>query len=216
MVGQSWVLMGSFFRYILLGLVLVAGASAGAWQEPQVTAPHHEPGVRLSARGIPNFAQVSANLYRGGQPNAEGIQRLKSLGIDIVVDMRRGENQAEQKQVTDLGMKYVGIPSRCPFPTDEPWARFLKVMRENPGKKIFVHCRLGDDRTGMAVAAYRMSEQAWSADEALREMKAFGFSPLHQAICPGLEGYVADFPRHMKEGSAFRELASPAETTPSK
>jgi len=50
------------------------------------------------------------------------------------------------------GMQYVAIPWHCPFPRDETFARFLRLMRDNPNKKVFVHCRLGDDRTGMMIA----------------------------------------------------------------
>jgi protein tyrosine/serine phosphatase len=203
-------------RLMLLAMMIAPGASAGPQQgQGVISAPHHVKGTRLSANGIPNFAQVSSNLYRGGLPDEEGIQQLKKLGIAVVIDMRRGQNKSEEEIVSKLGMQYVSIPSRCPFPSDDPWARFLKVMRENQNKKVFVHCRLGADRTGMAVAAYRMSEEGWSADEALEEMKAFGFSRVHRALCPGLESYEEDFPKRLKESSAFRELSMPS-ATPSK
>jgi hypothetical protein len=35
------------------------------------------------------------------------------------------------------------------------------LIQENPQEKIFVHRRLGDDRTGMAMAAYRMAIEGW-------------------------------------------------------
>ena len=80
-------------------------------------------------------------------------------------------------------MQYVSIPWHCLFPRDEVLARFLAVLRDNPGKKVFVHCRYGDDRTGMMVAAYRMSMEGWTAEEARREMDQFGYKPL---VCPSL------------------------------
>lgn len=194
----------------LLVLAAISTLSVGASpaQKASMAPPHHPMGSRLTVKGIPNFGRVSANLYRGGVPNDQGLKVLKEMGFDVVVDMRRGQNKTEQDTVTKMGMKYVSIPSRCPFPSDEPWARFLKVMRENQDKKVFVHCRLGDDRTGMAVVAYRISEEGWSGPEALQEMKTFGFSALHRAICPGLEGYAEEFPKRLKESPAFRELSS--------
>jgi protein tyrosine/serine phosphatase len=62
----------------------------------------------------------------------------------------------------------------------------LTLLRENPGKKVFVHWRLGHDRTGMMIAAYRMAEQGWTAKEAKKEMEAYGFSFGYRMICPGL------------------------------
>jgi len=105
-----------------------------------------------------------------------------------------------------LGMQYVSIAWHCPWPKDAAMAKFLQVLRENRGKKVLVHCRLGDDRTGMMVAAYRMAEEGWTAQEAMKEMQAFGFSTLHHAICPGLAGYEETFPQRLKTSSAFKEL----------
>lgn len=167
----------------------------------QSAANEHKVGVHLKAEGIGNFGQVDAKLYRGAQPSRAGIQTLKKMGVELVVDLRGSASRSEESMATALGMKYVSIPAHCPFPSDRPWARFLAVMRENAGKKVFVHCRLGDDRTGMAVAAYRMAEQSWSADEAMDEMRAFGFSASHHALCPGLAEYEKKFPDRMKSAA---------------
>lgn len=164
-------------------------------------------GAHLQGKGIANFGQVGANLYRGAQPSRQGFETLKKTGIDIVIDLRGGRSKDEETAVTKLGMQYVSIPLHCPFPKDKPWAKFLKVIEENPGKKVFVHCRLGDDRTGMAVASYRMAEEGWSADDALKEMEDFGFNAIHRAICPGLEEYEQKFPERLRKSPAFRDLA---------
>jgi len=84
------------------------------------------------------------------------------MGVDVVVDMRGGKNKSEEAAVQKAGMQFVSIPWHCPFPNDEPFARFLKLVHDNPGKRVFLHCRLGDDRTGMAVAVYRMADQGWT------------------------------------------------------
>ena len=168
-------------------------------------APEHAAGTKLSATGIANFGQVTPNLFRGAQPSAEGLQTLKKMGVEVVVDLRRHRILSEQAAVTKTGMQFVSIPSQCEIPGDAPWARFLQMMRANRGKKVFVHCELGIDRTGMAVAAYRMSEEGWTANEALREMKLFGFSSGHHSLCPGLAEYESEFPKRLKNDAAFRE-----------
>jgi protein tyrosine/serine phosphatase len=84
-------------------------------------------------------------------------------------------------------MQYVALRWHCSFPKDRILAQFLTLLRENPGRKIFVHCRLGDDRTGMMIASYRMAQEGWSAEKAEKEMEKFGFSFTHKRlICPGL------------------------------
>jgi tyrosine-protein phosphatase SIW14 len=202
-------------RYLAISTVLIAGLCA-AGNAPQTASPpasipteEHSLGRRLTIEGVPNAGQVTGNLYRGGQPTATGFDALASMGINIVVDLR-GSREGESERVAKLGMRYVAIPWHCPFPKDETFARFLTLLRQNPGKKVFVHCRLGDDRTGMMVAAYRMAEQKWTATEAMKEMEAFGFSTPHHLICPSLSSYEESFPQRFKSDPAFDGLRAPA------
>jgi hypothetical protein len=68
----------------------------------------------------------------------------------------------------------------------------------------------------MAVAAYRMSEEGWSAEEAMSEMKAFGFSRSHHLICPTLAHYEHTFPEHLKSSEEFQELRKHSTSATSK
>ena len=182
--------------------------SAAPYQAEQATpAPaEHSIGTKVKTKGIPNFGEVTPNLYRGAQPSNEGLESLKDMGINLVVDLRGGASKEEEETAKKLGMQYISIPSHCQSPQDETFAKFLRVVRENPAKKTFVHCQLGVDRTGMAVASYRMAEEGWSANEALKEMRAFGFNTLHRAMCPGLADYEGGFPERLKSNQAFKEL----------
>jgi len=169
--------------------------------------------AKIATKGIANFGEVTPNLYRGAQPSSEGFQSLKERGVDIVVDLRGGNRKNEKETVTNLGMRYYSFPSQCFAPKDETFAGFLAVVRENPGKKIFVHCKLGEDRTGMAIASYRMAVEGWTAEEAMREMRSFGFGATHHATCPGLADYEKSFPQRVKEKPAFqteRQITPPA------
>lgn len=164
-------------------------------------------GRRLNEKGVPNFGEVTPTLYRGGLVSTEGIQALKRLGMDVIVDTHAND-ESEERAVKSLGMKYVAIPWHCPWPHDEVFAKFLKVVHENKGKKIFVHCRLGDDRTGMMVAAYRIADEGWTADEAMNEMRSFGFTRAHHFICPSLASYEKHFPERLKNSPAFEGVKS--------
>ncbi len=173
------------------------------------SAADRTPAHRLTLKGVANAAEVTPRLYRGAQPTAQGFETLANLGINIVVDLR-GSREDERERVNKLGMQYVPIPWHCPFPHDDVFARFLTLLRQNPTQKVFVHCRLGDDRAGMTIAAYRMAEQGWTAQAALQEMKAYGFSSSHHLICPGLASYEASFPRRFQTDPVFSSLRSPA------
>jgi len=203
------------FRFVplfnILVIISLAFAFSANTSPPQTeglekASPLHSIATRLNGKGIPNFGKVTANFYRGGQPAADGLVTLKNLGVEVVIDLRGSASDTEQAAVTKLGMQYISIPSHCPFPSDKPWATFLKVMRENRDKKVFVHCRLGDDRTGLAVATYRISEEHWSVKETRHEMRVFGFTGVHHVICMGMDEYVKGFPERLKSNPEFRDL----------
>lgn len=165
----------------------------------------HAIAQKIRVHGVENFGEVTPRLYRGAQPTAKGFENLSKMGIGIVVDLRDGDEPTqEEKEVAAAGMKFVAIPWRCTSPKDDYFAKFLTVLRDNPDKKVFVHCYVGVDRTGMMIASYRMAEQGWPAEEALREMKAFGFSPFHELICYGLGSYEHRFPSVVSSSPAFQ------------
>jgi len=164
---------------------------------------------RVTISGVANAGEVTSKLYRGAQPSEPGFEALAKLGVNVVVDLR-GSRESERERVNKLGMQYVSLPWHCPFPHDDVFAGFLALLRQNPGKKVFVHCRLGDDRVGMTIAAYRMAEQGWTAQEAMKEMQAFGFTSSHHFLCPSLSSYEASFPRRFHTNPVFESLRGPA------
>jgi len=89
------------------------------------------------------------------------LAELKKLGITTVVDLRREDPDTiawERRQADSLGLRFVHIPvSGWSPPTDEQVVQFLSLFHNDPKEKIFVHCRFGDDRTGVFVATYRMA-----------------------------------------------------------
>lgn len=173
----------------------------------QTTAPPDRAAHLLASHrefaGVKNFGEVTPTLYRGGHATKEGFRNLAKMGINIVVDS--GRSTRDEPLVTSLGMRYVSLPWYCPFPKDKVFADFLKLIKQNPNKKIFVHCRLGEDRTGMMIASYRIAVQGWSAQEAMREMHDFGYRGLHHLICPGLGRYEKSFPKRLETHPLFQE-----------
>jgi len=194
---------------IALALLILAAASVAQTNKAKAPPPTHSFARKLKLQGVTDFAEVTPDLYGGAQPSHDGLVALTKMGIDVVVDLRGTRRKDEERDVHSLGMKYLSIPWHCPFPRDDIFARFLKVIKVNPGKKVFVHCRLGDDRGGMMIAAYRMAAQGWSAKEAREEMEQFGFGWSHHLICPELARYESDFPEHLRTNPVFRGLVSP-------
>jgi tyrosine-protein phosphatase SIW14 len=194
---------------ILLSLPLqlfaqtVAPASA-----PPVAQPAY--GQKLHIAGLPNAGKISDHFYRGAQPKEMGFSELKKLGITTIIDLR-GENREritwERKLAESLGMRFVNIPvSGWSAPTDEQVVQFLSLLRSEPGQKVFVHCRLGEDRTAVFTAVYRMASEKWSAEQALKEMYFFGFNGFWH---PAMKSFVRDFPSRLNSAPALAPLRTP-------
>jgi tyrosine-protein phosphatase SIW14 len=172
--------------------------------------PGHAIPPLLKVPGLRGFGQITPTLYRGGRPTEEGLACIAKMGVSIVIS-QEGSFKDLHEPVERLGMRYVSIPWECSFPRDRTIAKFLQLLRDNRGKKVFVYCHYGDDRTGMMIAAFRMAEQGWSAEEAKEEMMAFGFDFFHRRICTGLSSYEEHFPSHWRESQAFEKLRSSAQ-----
>jgi protein tyrosine/serine phosphatase len=54
---------------------------------------------------IPRFDQAAEGFYRGGQPQQQGYEHLKQLGVKTIINLRV-ENQ-EAEEVKTLGFQYV-------------------------------------------------------------------------------------------------------------
>jgi tyrosine-protein phosphatase SIW14 len=154
-------------------------------------------------KGLPNFGRVTENLYRGGQPTADGFSALHAMGVGIDVNLRddRTEMASEQHEVESLGMKYVGIPwSASHDPSSAQIAEFLDLVRANPNTKIFVHCRRGADRTGVMIAAYRIAVEHKSVAEAVSEMHRYHYDWLFRSQ---LKRYVESLPELLQKDPQF-------------
>lgn len=173
---------------------------------PVISAPPL--GEKLKISGLPNSGKISDSLFRGAQPHAQGFDQLKNLGITVIVDLR-GEDASkvawERRQAESRGIRFINIPvSGWSPPSNEQVAQFLSLFN-NRHEKVFVHCRFGDDRTGVFVAAYRMAHDDWSPNQTIKEMYFFGFNGFWH---PAMKSYINDFPTTLKTAPAFASLAS--------
>lgn len=156
-------------------------------------------------RGLPNFGRVTENLYRGGQPTSDGFNTLRSKGVAVIVNLRddRPETAAEKREVESLGMKSIEIPwSANHEPSTAQIVEFLDLVRANPNTKIFVHCRRGADRTGVMIAAYRITVEHKTVAEAVAEMRQFHYDWLFR---PQLKRYVESLPVLLQNDPRFAD-----------
>ena len=163
---------------VIAALVLAAGA-VGHRYYPFVLArisPPDKPrpekrmpwATQMDVPPLENFYRVTPELYRGAQPDAAGMKKLKELGIKTIVNLRLAHSDADEIGGLDIASEHIRID---PFKPDmDVLVRFLRVATDPNRTPVFVHCQRGIDRTGLAVAAYRIVVCRWTKTQALDEM----------------------------------------------
>ena len=117
--------------------------------------------------GLVNFGFVTPDLWRGALPSPEAFKALALMGVRTVIDLQ----ERDQSAYIPAGVLYkpMRISEWRAHRVDT--AAVLRAIAECP-KPVFIHCYRGRDRTGLAVAAYRLAQGA-SVDEVIREARRF-------------------------------------------
>lgn len=139
-------------------------------------------GIPIQREGLPNLHKVSDRLYRGAQPEEQGFDELKKLGVKTIVNLRGSEK--DLKHIIGKDFNYYHIPVNTLFPGREEFAYFLEIVSRPVNWPVFVHCKHGADRTGTAVALYRIKVQGWDVEKAIDEMVngGYNFHRIHQQL----------------------------------
>ena len=169
-------------RLVAIGLATLL--AAGCATRP-TTAPTHEwpkPCDDCLA-GVSNFTKVTDQLWRGAQPDRHDpdvFRKLAKSGVKSVINLRHDHDDFPKLQET--GLEYLWLPMRAWHPEKEDMVLLLSALRRAAADPkhwpVLVHCAEGKDRTGYVIAAYRIVEQGWSADDAIQEMFDFHYNPL--------------------------------------
>lgn len=131
----------------------------------------------ISLQGLSNVGKVSPVIFRGAQPLPEGYLTLKNIGVKTIINLR--SKHSEKKEVESAGMKSIQVPMDVLKDVDiKTINSVIDMMINMDNQPVYVHCKLGQDRTGIVIAAYRMRVERWSLKEAEAEMQLFGFNDL--------------------------------------
>lgn len=141
--------------------------------------------TELFALEIPHFAQVTGQISRGGRPNQKDLQELFQNKYKLIINL---ENNAvaiaqENRWAHDIGMQDISIPMewRVP-PSDQQIDEILALLSDESHHPVFIHCKHGQDRTGLLIGLYRVLVQQWSPEKAYNEMVELGFHPEYTAL----------------------------------
>lgn len=156
---------------ILSACLLLAAVAVG--QEKPAARPETW-AKKLDKPGLLNLHQVSATLFRGAQPTAEGMRQLEAMGVKTVISLRAHHSDKDKLAGTKLAS--VSIPMDTWHPTDKQVVQFLRVATDAKQQPVFVHCQHGADRTGLMCGIYRVAVCGWTKEEAIKEMTQGGFN----------------------------------------
>jgi tyrosine-protein phosphatase SIW14 len=154
--------------------------------------------------GLRHYGVVEEGvLYRSGQPTPEQLGTLiERHRLKTVIALRGSRDpqdpdaweQVERQVCRERNVDFVTLPCNHKNPpTAQQLRRFLDLMRDRSRHPALIHCRIGQQRTGMFCALYRVHIQGMDADEALQEMNALGFNVRRR--------------RHQRLLQAYREFA---------
>src|ERR1700722_14459629 len=123
-----------------------------------------------------NFHKVNNNLYRGGSLSIRDVYILKrKYKINKIVSLDKEVGKKIDRATKLLGIKHIIIP--LDVGNRGSLIKFLHFDIDTllGGGNVFVGCRFGKDRTGLAITLYRSNHDGWSSKRALNEARKYGF-----------------------------------------
>jgi protein tyrosine/serine phosphatase len=134
---------------------------------------------------IPQFREVETGFHRGGRPTEKDFDELSRLGIRTVISLEAHADvlAKESKWAAARGMKLINHP--MPWEAaivDAEIDSILKDLGDSDLRPVFLHCKHGEDRTGLLVGLYRVEHDKWSAQDAYDEMLKTDFHPEYKYL----------------------------------
>jgi protein tyrosine/serine phosphatase len=142
----------------------------------------------VGVEGVDNLGIVKAGaIYRSAQPDWE-LHNLEKLKIKTVLNLRKS---SEKDDVETFQMRSIEVPLNVFDNIDATeFDRVIDTMNNSDLQPLLVHCRQGQDRTGVICACYRLRIDGWSLEEAEEEMQSYGFNDLWFMLSRSLMRYA--------------------------
>jgi protein tyrosine/serine phosphatase len=174
-----------------------AAARPAQWAEP------------IEMEGVSNLHRITPMLYRSEQPTALGMKNLEKLGIRTVINLRAFNDDADEVNGTSLRIEHVKILTwRI---DDKHVVEVMRMLRKSENGPFLIHCQHGADRTGLMSAMYRILEQGWSADDALKELLDGGYG--YHSMWKNIVRYVRSVDADKLRATIDSAMASPIGST---
>ena len=121
-----------------------------------------------------DFSEITPDLLIGTTPNAANYDRLRGLGVRLVINMRVTRPPFRDLHQAPLDFLWLPSPDTMFFPI--PVFVLMRGARAalktiESGGKVYVHCAAGRHR-GVAMGAAVLIAQGYDAESAMKLIKA--------------------------------------------
>lgn len=157
--------------------------------------------------------QITPTLWRGMDPKVKQIENLHDKGFKTIVSLRTNPQRKKEALCKQLGMNWVVIKTGVfKTPTFEQMDQFRAVVNNPKMQPVYTSCEVNMDRTGVYIAAHRMVDLHWSAQQVADEFRAH-----HQKTWwPPFRKYQAQVEAYAAARSSNSSVAAaPTQATPS-
>lgn len=123
-----------------------------------------------------NFYEVTPLLYRSAMPSKSKIKVIEAQHIFTIISLIKDDDKewlGDNKKIN-----YISFPIHADRVTDDDVLYILRLIKQSQskGEAVLLHCKHGQNRTGLFVAMYRIVDQDWTKQSAVWEMAKGGYS----------------------------------------
>ena len=144
----------------------------------------------IGVQGVSNFGLVYPGVYRSACPEGEGYRSLRDMGVRSIVNLQQKSFKDELEPFGLMEYHYPNLELQ-----EISVEELLEITNILSGRKSLgafdIHCRAGQNRTGVISAAYRMRFCGWDFATAMEEAHAYGFLPELIAMSRSVENFWA-------------------------
>ncbi|WP_070888014.1 dual specificity protein phosphatase family protein [Pseudomonas sp. D1-3] len=154
---------------LLLGMPLTP-----AWAAVAVTNSSEGPASWATpVDRVFNLYRMQPDLYRSALPTAVQQGELQRLKIATVINFYQ---RSDAQWLSDPAVRQIHQPLHADRVDDADVLQALRSIRQAQALgPVLIHCKHGQNRTGLIAAMYRIIYQGWSRQQALAEMRGAGF-----------------------------------------
>jgi hypothetical protein len=175
----------------------------------------------IEDRVIPKrFGVVKQNsIYRSGRLSKSLVRKtLEKYEIDIIISLTgdsigKPDADAERQAALDMGIEQYFFPLRGNGTGDiENYAKAVSAIyhAQKENKTVLVRCAAGSQRTGGAIAFYRLFIEKKTPSFAVEEMMKYGWTDKDNPdLLPYLNSNMSEFAELLKEMGGIEEIPEP-------